>query len=85
MNTIIKNSQLTTTGRATRLAGGVGAMLAVTATQGPLGGLALVPLLATYPCFAAVFGSDPLTGSIKSMGTWAREFVYAQPEPATAS
>lgn len=58
----IRQSQLNTINRITRILVGVSFIGFTMATSGPLGYLALLPLLAVYPLITGMVGEDPIDG-----------------------
>ena len=60
MGTTFKKSELTTSARVYRIAIGSLFIGIVMNTAGPLGYLAVLPLLAIYPILTGLFGEDPL-------------------------
>ena len=62
----MKINELNVTQRVNRvLIGAVMIIAAMAAPVTPLGLLAVLPLLATYPIFAGMFGYDPLTSYLE--------------------
>lgn len=58
----MKNIELKTTDRAVRILIGSGLILfTMLSSVTPLGLFALLPLVATYPIFAGLYGYDPVT------------------------
>ena len=62
MNT--HQAQLNISNRIARIAIGAGLIGIVMATSGPLGYLALLPLLAVYPLLTGMLGEDPIDGIV---------------------
>jgi hypothetical protein len=64
----MKNFQLSTTQRINHiLFGSVLIVFTMLSNATPLGWLAVLPLLATYPIFAGLLGLDPLTRSVENL------------------
>lgn len=62
MDSVINTTELSTASRVRRIVAG-GFLIGITMTvTGPLGYLALLPLLAIYPILTGLFGEDPLDG-----------------------
>ena len=58
----MNNNQLKTSARVNRIVIGTGLIIFTMALNVvPLGLLALIPLVATYPIFAGLYGFDPLS------------------------
>lgn len=58
----MNHENLTTTQRVNRILFGAAMIVFTMAINvAPLGWFAILPLLATYPIFAGVYGSDPVT------------------------
>lgn len=62
MDTTIKQSELSTAARVRRVITGSVFIGIVMNTTGPLGYLALLPLLAVYPLLTGMIGEDPIDG-----------------------
>ncbi len=62
MGATIKKTELNTAARVRRIAIGSAFIGIVMNTAGPLGYLAVLPLLAIYPILTGLFGEDPLDG-----------------------
>ena len=62
MDTTTNNSELNTTSRVRRVVIGGALIGIVMNATGPLGYLAVLPLLAIYPILTGLFGEDPVDG-----------------------
>ena len=62
METTFKKAELNTAARVSRIAIGSIFIGIVMNTAGPLGYLAVLPLLAIYPILTGLFGEDPIDG-----------------------
>jgi len=71
METTIKNTELNTAARVRRVAIGSIFIGIVMNASGPLGYLAVLPLLAIYPILTGLFGEDPIDGLLAN---WAGGF-----------
>lgn len=55
--------------RVARAVVGAGMILSVFAGTGPLGALAITPILALYPTFTALLGWDPVYAAVRNLAT----------------